>query len=196
MLRLVPPSAKLRNSENRIRDEDLGSCSRGFEHRRGRCNARRVRRIAAADRCAGRNAASKAWKMEGARLRSADNHNHMARSYSEALAVAAKLAVAALIIIPAACEEGEFANQAEAIARHGPTMKAILKKHPSQRIVVHYEPGAVIDRPHELIYDPTDRTSSRVIQAFRDRGPEWVRNCNITGERIQPSFFDLTLDCH
>ena len=100
------------------------------------------------------------------------------------------------LILLAGClsDEPEFVSQAEAISRHGPTMKIILKKHPSQRIVVHYEPGWVVDRPHELIYDPTDHSVSVVIGLFKHRNPD-LQECNITGEQVELGFFDLTVDC-
>lgn len=92
-------------------------------------------------------------------------------------------------------DKPEFADQARAIARHGSAMRAILRKHPSQRIVVHYEPGEIPDVPHDLVYDPTERDVSRVIELLRDRYPDRLRRCAITGSRVELAFFDLAVDC-
>lgn len=100
----------------------------------------------------------------------------------------------------------EFRDQGEAIARHGPSMKAALKRHPARRFIDYYEPGWIPDVPHDLIYDPTDHDVSRVIALFRASNQDTLglrqlrkiglHQCDITGERVAPDFFDLTVDCY
>jgi hypothetical protein len=74
-------------------------------------------------------------------------------------------------------------------------MQAILRRHPSQRIVTYYEPGAIVDVPHVLVYDPADHAIERVIHVYRRHDAD-AHNCDIVGKQIEPSFFDLTVDCH
>lgn len=89
----------------------------------------------------------------------------------------------------------EFADQANAIARHGPSSKAALKRRPARRLIGYYEPGEIVDVPHELIYDPTDTDIDRVIALYAASEPG-SDNCDISGERAAPDFFDLTVACH
>lgn len=73
-------------------------------------------------------------------------------------------------------------------------MKAILKKHPAQRMVEHYEPGWIPDIPHYLVYDTTDPDVAAVIVAYRRRFRD-VADCTITGGTLEPHFFELEIDC-
>jgi hypothetical protein len=111
----------------------------------------------------------------------------------------AKVVAVGLLILFAGCTDDwdwpEFMHQATAIAVHGPTMRAILSKHPHQRMVVHYEPGMIVDVPHYLVYDRTDHTVTQVIKVFKNRDPDHFGGCDITGARIQPDFFDLYVSC-
>lgn len=87
-----------------------------------------------------------------------------------ALILFAGLIIAGILI---KVEEPEFADQAKAIAKHGPAMRAILRKDPSQRMIVHYESGSIPDVPHDLVYDASDVGVSVVLREFQKPLSNW-----------------------
>ena len=77
------------------------------------------------------------------------------------------LRTAGILMSLAGCfgDEPEWLNQAAAIARHGPTMKAILRKHPSQRIAVLLAKG----RHAAEMRDPSKHLLAPRASALRAR---------------------------